>query len=99
MYQLVNKIELDQKRMNTVKEQIIVLKFDVNNHGDSTLGTNGEFVHFRLLIEFLQNMDWTRNDKNKFQAFWAKECSDNISDRGILDEFMKTYSSDRVLWW
>ncbi len=99
MDQLVNKLELDQKRMNKAKESISVVNFSVNMHGDSTLDSNGEFLHFRLLIEFLQKMDWTSDDEDKFLAFWTKKCSDNIGDRRILDEFMNTYSPDRVLWW
>jgi hypothetical protein len=99
MHQLVNKLKLDQKRMNNAKEPMSVVTFSVNMHGNSTLGSDGEFLHFRLLIEFLRKMDWTPNDEDEFLAFWIKKCSDTISDRGILDEFMNTYSPDRVLWW
>jgi hypothetical protein len=83
--------------MNKVKESISVVTFSVNMRGGSTLGSNGDVLHFRLLLEFLRKMYWTANDEDKFLAFWIKKWSDTISDRRILDEFMNTYSSDRVL--
>jgi len=85
--------------MNKAKEPMSVVSFSVNMHGDSTLGSDGDFVHFRLLLEFFRKMDWTGNDEDEFLTYWTKQCSDNISDRRILDEFMNTYSPDRVLWW
>ena len=83
--------------MNKVKESISVVTFSVNMDGGSTLGSNGDVLHFRLLPEFLRKMDWTANDEDKFLAFWIKKCSDTISDRRFLDEFMNTYSSDPAL--
>jgi hypothetical protein len=99
MHKLINKLELDQKRMNKAKEPMSVVSFSVNMHGDSTLGSDGDFVHFRLLLEFIRKMDWTANDEDEFLAFWTQQCSDTISDRRILGEFMNTYSPDRVFWW
>ncbi|CAF1438442.1 unnamed protein product [Rotaria sp. Silwood1] len=98
MHKLVTKLELDQKRMNKAKESLSVVTFLVNSYGDSTLDSDGDFIHFRLLLEFLRKMDWTANDEDEFLAFWTNKCSDIISDRRILDEFMNTYSPDRVFW-
>ena len=99
MHKLIKKLQLDQKRMNKAKQPMSVVSFSINMHGDSTLDSDGDFLHFRLIIKFLQTMDWTADDEDEFLTFWSKQCSDTICDRRILDEFMNTYSPDQVLWW
>ncbi|UJR24499.1 hypothetical protein I4U23_005874 [Adineta vaga] len=99
MHQLVTKIQIDHQRRERVQELISIRSISVNMHGDSALDANGDVLVFRLLIDFLRKMDWTENDGNEFFSYWSKRNSDIINNRCILNEFMNTYSLDKVFWW
>lgn len=67
--------------------------------GQSTIGLNGQFIHFQQLMDVLLRMKSRPTDKSEFYTLCAEEYSDNASQLAILKEYQKSYTPDKALWW
>ena len=98
---LLENIRLDCRRRRRQLDQslpISLLKGD-NTQGKSTSELNGKFLHSELSIDVLLRMKSHREDQKEFIEFCRKEYKHDPSELEIIDEFEKTYRSDRALWW
>ncbi|CAF4118880.1 unnamed protein product [Adineta steineri] len=101
---LIHRIQSDQaqrKKYQRIDEYLTINIFKSNIHkeGQSTLGSNGQFIHFHLLIDCLIRMKITTNDKEEFVNFCKQYYKDNSSELNLIEEFTKNYSSNQAIWW
>ncbi|CAF1332663.1 unnamed protein product [Rotaria sordida] len=100
--ELISQIKLNQAKKihSKIDEPISISIFNTSvNHGQSTSGLNGQFLHSQLLIDALLRIKPTSNDKNELISVCQKEYKDNKTELNILREFQQDYVSHQALWW
>ena len=65
----------------------------------STTGLNGDFFNSRLLIDCLLRMNANQKDMNELINRLRKEYEGNYWQLKMIDEFQRSYSSDKALQW
>ncbi|CAF0746347.1 unnamed protein product [Adineta ricciae] len=101
---LIEQIRTDQlhrQQYQRIDESLTINVFKLvnSNEGQSTTGSNGQFIHFHLLIDCLIRMDTTMEDKEELLMYCKHYYKDNPTELNIIDEFKRTYSSNRAIWW
>ena len=96
---LVSRIKLEQKSYGKLNEPIAISFFSATDDiQQSTMGLNGEFIHYLLLINVLLRMKTVESDKEKLVHLFQTTPPYNEDDETI-DEFDQNYSPDKALWW
>ncbi|CAF2081192.1 unnamed protein product [Rotaria magnacalcarata] len=92
--ELINVIRADQKRRGRIEEPIAM------NILDRTLTElNGEFLHYRLLVDALIRMKPNEQDQKELIELLRKEYEGNEYELKLVNEFGKGYESSRAIWW
>ncbi len=92
--QLVARIEADRERRKKGDEPIL---FTVQ--GQSTSELNGEFVHSQIFLDVLLRLQQTQADKEELITRSKKTYEGNKKELAIVEQFSKTYSRDKAIWW
>ncbi|CAF3416934.1 unnamed protein product [Rotaria socialis] len=92
--ELINTIRIDQKRRCRIEEPIAM---DILDRTSTDL--NGEFLHYRLLIDALIRMKPNEQDQKELIELLGKEYEGNEYELKLVNEFGKGYESSRAIWW
>jgi hypothetical protein len=65
----------------------------------STERINDKFVCCQILIDCLLRLKYDPEDSEELMAIYKKEYEGNVTELGIVDEFRRSYSPDKALWW
>jgi tetratricopeptide (TPR) repeat protein len=88
----------DQGKRVRIEEPLNFSLFDVvtsEELGKSSTDLNGRFLYSQLFIETLLYMSpLDPFDQNQLNQLCKNEC-----ELAVINEFRKTYSSDRAIWW
>jgi tetratricopeptide (TPR) repeat protein len=67
--------------------------------GKSAEGINGKFVFYQVLLDCLLRLKYDREERIELVAIYQKEYHGNRTELDILDEYCRSYSPDKALWW
>jgi tetratricopeptide (TPR) repeat protein len=67
--------------------------------GKSAEGINGKFVFYQVLLDCLLRLEYDREDKKELMNIYKDEYKGNHYELDILDEYHRSYSPDKALWW
>ncbi|UJR32366.1 hypothetical protein I4U23_019828 [Adineta vaga] len=101
---LIERIQSDQLHRQQYQRSdesltINIFKSSNSKEGQSTTGSNGQFIHFHLLIDCLIRMKRTSNEKIELFNFCKEYYKHNPTELDLIEEFTKTYSSNQAIWW
>ncbi|CAF3088666.1 unnamed protein product [Rotaria sp. Silwood2] len=98
--ELIARITADHKIQKKVEEPLSINIFTTNfGKGKSTSGINGKFVFSQVLIDCLLRLKSTETDKNELIDRCKQQYAGNKVELNNIDEFEKSYSPDKALWW
>ncbi|CAF1196393.1 unnamed protein product [Rotaria sordida] len=103
--ELISRIETDYRLQKTVEEPLSINIFTTDANastsamGTSTMGVNGQFVFFQVLIDCLQRLQSNKADKEELIDLCKQKYKDNDLELSRIKEFENSYSSNRALWW
>ncbi|CAF5056602.1 unnamed protein product, partial [Rotaria magnacalcarata] len=92
--ELINVIRADQKRRGRIEEPIAMNILD-----RTSTELNGEFLHYRLLVDALIRMKPNEQDQKELIELLRKEYEGNEYELKLVNEFGKGYESSRAIWW
>jgi ADP-ribosyltransferase exoenzyme len=67
--------------------------------GKSTGEINGKFVFYQVLLDCLLRLKYDREDEIELMNIYKAEYKGNHYELDILDEYHRSYSPDKALWW
>ncbi|CAM4800354.1 unnamed protein product [Rotaria magnacalcarata] len=92
--ELINVIRAEQKRRGRIEEPIAMNILD-----RTSTELNGEFLHYRLLVDALIRMKPNEQDQKELIELLRKEYEGNEYELKLVNEFGKGYESSRAIWW
>ena len=97
---LIAQIRSDQVYRGQVEESLEIMVYTKTDKPDqSTMELNGGFVYSLLLIDVLLRMNFNQEDKKQLLQRCYDEYRNNHRELSVVEEFDRTYSSNRALWW
>ncbi|CAF3676986.1 unnamed protein product [Rotaria sordida] len=97
---LIARIKADHRIQRKIEEPLVINIFTTNfGKGKSTSGVNGKFVFSQVFIDCLLRLKSTETDKNELINHCKQQYEGNSNELKNINEFEKTYSPDKVLWW
>lgn len=100
--ELISKIcsDHDERQHNKIDEGFSISMFTTSaGEEQSTTDINGHFIYSQLLINSLVRLESNLSDEAQFINLCRKQYEGNTKEIKILEEFEKTYSPSRALWW
>ncbi|CAF3294366.1 unnamed protein product [Rotaria socialis] len=98
--ELVSQINTDRQIQRNLDEPFSHNLFNVNcGNGTSTSDINGKFIFSQVLIDCILRIKSNEEDKNELITCCKQYYAGSCMTMNHLDEFEKTYSPDKVLWW
>ncbi|CAF2779085.1 unnamed protein product [Rotaria sp. Silwood2] len=98
--ELISRIKADHKIQKIVEEPFSINIFTTSaGAGTSTMGINGQFVFFQVLIDCLLRLKCTQTDTEELINRCKQQYEGNSVELNNLNKFQKDYSPDKVLWW
>ncbi|UJR31822.1 hypothetical protein I4U23_019299 [Adineta vaga] len=97
---LIHQMRLDHtQRLKKKVDEILSINIFHADHGQSTTGLNGQFVHSQLLIDCLLRMKSHSIEQNEFVSVCKEEYKDNSLELSNINDFERTYLPNRAIWW
>jgi tetratricopeptide (TPR) repeat protein len=101
--ELIQRIQSDQtqRQYHRIDESLAIniFKSKISDQGQSSTGLNGQFIYSHLLIDCLIRMDSSSEDKKELIALCKEQYKNNSTELNLIEEFDKSYSSNRAIWW
>lgn len=100
MNNLIERIEHDHAKTKKADEQFAITFLEQNSPTDrSSVGLNGQYLQFELLIETLQRIEPSEEDKKELLALCKKKYKDNRKELKNINDFERNYKCDEALTW
>ncbi|CAM4887127.1 unnamed protein product [Rotaria socialis] len=98
--ELIHRIEKDHAKKKKIEEQFAITFLEDNAPTDrSSVGLNGQYLQFQLLMDSLLRIEGTEDDKKELIALCKKKYKDNRKELTNVREFQNTYKADQALFW
>ncbi|CAF4473144.1 unnamed protein product, partial [Rotaria sp. Silwood2] len=97
---LIRRIEKDHVKTKKKEEQLAITFLERDSvAGRSSLGLNGQYLQFELLMDSLLRIDATEEDKKELISICKKKYKENKKELHNVREFKDNYKPGKVLWW
>ncbi|CAF0876980.1 unnamed protein product [Adineta ricciae] len=97
---LINQIRSDHsQRLQKKADETLSINIFHANHGQSTTGLNGQFVHSQLLIDCLLRMIPVVGEKEELVSVCKEEYRENSHELSNVEDFEKNYVHQQAIWW
>ncbi|CAF3863078.1 unnamed protein product [Rotaria sp. Silwood1] len=98
--ELTRRIEKDHVKGKKIEEQFSITFLENDSAADrSSIGLNGQYLQFQLLMDSLLRIEGTEEDKEELISVCKKKYKDNKKELHNVREFKNNYKPDKALWW
>ncbi|CAF1126603.1 unnamed protein product [Rotaria sp. Silwood1] len=98
--ELIARIKADHTTQKKVDEPLSINIFNTEfGKSKSTSSVNGKFIFSQVLIDCLLRLKSTETDKTELIDRCKQQYQGNKIELQNIDEFEKTYSPEKALWW
>ncbi|CAF2792622.1 unnamed protein product [Rotaria sp. Silwood2] len=97
---LIRRIEKDHIKTKKIEEQLAITYLERDSVTDrSSLGLNGQYLQFELLMDSLLRIEATDEDKSELISICKRKYKDNSKELDNVHQFKNKYKPDKALWW